>query len=201
MSTRLIFTSFTRHIWLLLIAVVASMAITLPASAAVSFVQLLGEAQLKLQLPKGFRPLPTQPNPLLDYEAAYGTTSGAVEVRYAVRPLQRVRRSYDRNQEDAPDPDYIFPLVFGTFVEQLAGGTRPPSREYPPGVAKDIFNADWAAAAVFDVDPRFGGRYRQAFFIAMHKYGVADAYVVFLFDDYGQVKETVQSALPALSFR
>lgn len=72
--------------------------------------------------------------------------------------------------------------------------------EDPHNPAPDLFNADWAAAAVFDVNEEFSYRFDQGLLIAMHKTGKADAYVVFLFDDYAEVKSSIKENMVALRF-
>ena len=56
------------------------------------------------------------------------------------------------------------------------------------------------AAATFDVKPAYSGGFSQALMIALHKNHRADAYVVFLYDDYEAVRGRVQDNLDSLKF-
>ncbi len=165
------------------------------------FEALLKEAQLVFTRPSGFVDLPPGRNPILDYERALGSEDGTLEIRIAVRPLQRLRIDYDDPHGAVPDPNHIFPLVFEALASRLAGGRHAPSNRYPPEQARAKFNADWAAAAVFDVAEEFSARHKQGLLVAMHRNKVSDAYVVFLFDDYAAVKALLQSAMKALVYQ
>ena len=82
----------------------------------------------------------------------------------------------------------------------LSRGGNTPNNEYPQSQARELFNADWAAASVFDVNPDFSGTYSQALMIGIHKDGQADAYTLFLYNEYSQAKEFIRGALSSLSF-
>ncbi|MEA3278957.1 MAG: hypothetical protein U9Q81_27425 [Pseudomonadota bacterium] len=53
---------------------------------------------------------------------------------------------------------------------------------------------------MFDVSSEFNADHKQALVIAIHKNQLADAYTIFLFDDYGQVKEEIDENLGSLAF-
>ena len=125
---------------------------------------------------------------------------GSLGIRLAIRPLKRLRIDYDDPHGSVPDPNHIFPLVFESLASRLAGGGHAPSSPYPPDQAHAKFNADWAAAAVFDTVPEFSAEHKQALLVAIHRNKVADAYLVFLFDDYANVKTTLQAAMNTLVF-
>ncbi len=165
------------------------------------FTDLLAEAQLKWTAPKDFKPTPIKDNALLPYEQALLNKDGSLEIRYAVRPLKRLEIEYNDPHNAAPEPNHIFPLLFDTLTGNLSGGRHSPSREYPPDQTKKYFNADWAAASVFDVLPDFKTDHSQVLLIALHKNAVADAYVLYLFNDYSQVKAVINTHLSTLQFR
>ena len=151
--------------------------------------------------PTEFSDVAPDENPILDYERALRSPDGSLEIRMAVRPLKRLRIEYDDPHGAVPDPNHIFPLVFESLASRLAGGRYAPSNRYPPDQARAKFNADWAAAAVFDVTEDFSARHKQGLLLAIHRNRVSDAYVVFLFDDYAAVKELLQSAMKALVYK
>ena len=165
-----------------------------------SFQQLLGESQLEFTTPEGFQPLSPMANPVLPYEHAIRTDDAKLEVRYAIRPLGRVKTHSDDSHNSAPEPNLRFNRLFASLAEQLASGGDTPRREYNREQAKELFNADWAAAAVFDVNPQFCPDYRQGLLVAIHKNGRADAYMVYLFNTYPEVKQRVHTTLSALKF-
>lgn len=171
---------------------------TSPDSAG--FAALLGEAELQFSPPEGFVELPAGRTPMLDYERALRSADGGLEIRIAVRPLKRLQIEYDDPHGAVPNPNHIFPLVFESLATRLAGGGHAPSNEYPPDQAKAKFNADWAAAAVFDTVKDFATTYKQGLLVAIHRNKVSDAYIVFLFDDYAEVKSRLRDVMTTISF-
>ena len=164
------------------------------------FQKLLDEASLAFTAPQGFHSLPPAANQLLSYEHALRTEDGKLEVRYAIRPLARVKIDYSDPHNSAPEPNHLFNMLFASLTEQLASGGNTPRREYTSEQAKELFNADWAAAAVFDVNQQFSQEYSQGLLVAIHKNGRADAYMVYLFNTYPEVKQRIQATLSSLQF-
>ena len=118
----------------------------------------------------------------------------------AVRPLGRIQVDYEDPHGSAPDPNRMFPLMFQSPVTCLSGGGHSPVNEFPPAQAAERFNAQWASAAVFDLAPETGAGFGQALLVTMHGNRVADAYALFLFDDYTQAKPVIDAHLNALRF-
>jgi len=164
------------------------------------FEGLLAEAELQFDPPGGYRDLPPGRTPVLDWERALRSPDGQLEIRIAVRPLKRLRIEYDDPHGATPNPNHVFPLVFESLATRLSGGRHAPSNAYPPERAREKFNADWAAAAVFDTVDDFNTNYEQGLLVAIHRNKVSDAYLVFLFDDYATVKEELKVAMKTLVF-
>ncbi len=171
------------------------------AGEVAKFADLLDEAELVLVPPAAAAAVPTQPNPVFSYEKALRTADGLLEIRYAVRPLGRLKIDYDDPHGSTPDPNHIFPLMFESLASQLSGGRYAPSRVYSPEQASKDFNADWAAASVFDVTPEFNSPFSQGLLLALHRNKVSDAYVIFLFDDYAQARPSIKAAMTSLRYR
>jgi hypothetical protein len=165
-----------------------------------SFDGLLVEGELLFNPPQGFVDLPAGRTPVLDYERALRSPDGQLEIRIAVRPLKRLVIDYDDPHGAVPNPNHIFPLVFESLATRLSGGRHAPSNAYPPDRAREKFNADWAAAAVFDTVKDFDTGHKQGLLLAIHRNKVSDAYVVFLFDDYATVKDSMKAAMKTLVF-
>jgi len=165
-----------------------------------TFEQLLAESGMMLEMPKGLEPAEIRPNRLFRYDKALVSRDSALEIRYAVRPLGRIVIDYQDPHSATPDPNHMFPVMFQSLVTLLSGGGHSPTREYPAQQARERFNADWAAAAVFDVSPELEADQKQALLLALHRNGLADAYAVFLFDDHEKAKPRIDSYLRALRF-
>ena len=172
------------------------------AAAEVSegFRDLLAEGELRYRPPTGYTELTAGTTPIIDYEHALRSDDQKLEIRLMIRPLKRLRIDYDDPHGSVPDPNHIFPLVFESLASRLAGGRHAPSNEYHPDEARERFNADWAAAAVFDTTEDFATAHSQGLLVAIHRNKVADAYLVFLFDDYAAVKERLNQAMSTLKF-
>jgi hypothetical protein len=170
------------------------------ALASAGFEALLAESELRFDPPPGYVEMSPGRTSVFDYEKAVRSPGGDLEIRFAVRPLQRLRIDYDDPHGAVPDPNHIFPLVFESLASRLAGGRHAPSNAYPPDQAKKRFNADWAAAAVFDTIAEFETPFRQGLLLAIHRNRVADAYAVLLFDDYHAVKPALDRAMASLVF-
>ena len=170
-----------------------------PDSAA-AFRALLRESGLNLARPDGFVEVPILPNPVLPYEHALRHESGALEIRFIVRPLTRIEIEYNDPHNAAPEPNHLFPLLFESITNRLAIGSHAPSNTFSEGDAKTTFNAQWAAVSVFDTDPEFAGGFRNGVLVALHRNDLADAYTLFLYDDYELAGPLINASLSALSF-
>ncbi|HED17246.1 MAG TPA: hypothetical protein ENI64_10605 [Gammaproteobacteria bacterium] len=180
-----------------------SFVLAVPASSAPGpdqFRQLLQESSLRFEAPPGYTDIKPVANPVLHYERALQHQSGQLEIRIVIRPLGRIVIDYSNPHNAKPEPNHLFPLLFESMTAALSRGGRTPSSAYPYDQAHSLFNADWAAATVLDVSPDFSSTYDQALLIAIHKDGLADAYTIFLFNEYEHAKEFITPALAALSF-
>ena len=170
-------------------------------AAAITFEDLLNEAALEFTEPEAYSDVQPEANTVFPYERALRRQDEALEIRYAIRPIARVRVEYEDPHNAAPDPNHLFAMMFRALVDNLAAGGDTPLQEFSTEQARDQFNADWAAAAVFDVSENFSRRFKQGLLIAMHKNDQADAYMIFLFDDYAQVKAAIKENMNTLRFR
>ena len=161
---------------------------------------MLTEAELSFIAPQDFQPLPAVANPLLPYEHAIRADDSKLEVRYAIRQFSRVKIDYSNPHNSAPEPDHLFNMLFASLAGQLPSGGNTPRREYTTEQAKELFNADWAAA-VFDASQQLTKDDKQGLLVAVHKNGKADAYTVFLFNSYPEVKQRINTTLPSLQFK
>ena len=187
--------------WLLLVIPLFSVTVvTASGSSNDLFKQLIEESGLSYTPAQDFTDIKIKANSVIHYERALAHKSGSLEMRLIIRPLARIAIDYNDPHNAAPEPNHLFPLLFESMINELSSSGNTPNNEYPQTQAQELFNAGWAAAAVFDVNPEFSDSYRQALLIGIHKDRQADAYTVFLFNEYAQVKPYIQSALTTLSF-
>lgn len=164
------------------------------------FDQLLKESGLRVEARQAFTDIPIQRNPVLAYEHAMRHESGALELRFIVRPLSRIEIEYNDPHNAAPEPNHLFPLLFESLTQHLAANNDTSSSTLSEIEAKEKFNAQWAAVAAFDVDPRFSSKYKNAILLGMHKNDQADAYTLFLYNDPETAKPLISTTLGIMSF-
>ncbi len=178
-------------LWLVALSVTA---------APPSFQELLDESGLEFSTPSGFVPVAVDSNEVFGYEHAVASADGAVEIRYAVRPLARLGIEYQDPHSSAPHPNDLFKMLFDQVTIELAGTRESFIRPYGPEAVRNRFKAQWASAALFDIASGFSDRHAQAMLIAIHRDDQADAYIVCLFNDYDDLRAAYPEVERSLSF-
>jgi hypothetical protein len=171
------------------------------AKNSLDFAALLQESGLRMTKIPGFKEIPPARDDVLPYEYALRHISDLMEIRYSIRPIKRIKVDYEDPHNNAPEPNHLFNMMFETIVTQLSDGGHSPRREYPAEQSNKRFNAGWAAAAVFDVNEEYSGQYRQGLLLTLHKDNQADAYIVFLYNDYAKVKKIINNSMSSLRFK
>jgi hypothetical protein len=165
-----------------------------------AFDQLLLESGLRIETRQSYTDIPIHANPVLPYEHAMKHESGALELRFIVRPLNRIAIEYNDPHNAAPEPNHLFPLLFESITNRLSVGSDTSSSTFSEAEAQKSFNANWAAAAAFDVRPEFAAGYQNGLLIGMHRNELADAYTLFLYNDHERAKPLINEALSIMSF-
>ena len=173
---------------------------TLRLATRQAFDRLLDESGLRLASSQNFIDIPISENPVLPYEHAMRHESGELELRFIIRPLNRIEIEYNDPHNAAPEPNHLFPLLFESLIYRLSANSNYNSRTLSEPEARDKFNAQWAALSIFDIDPEFSSDYKNAILLAMHKNDHADAYTLFLYNDHEQAKILINAALATLAF-
>ncbi len=183
-----------------LLAVCISAVAATETQSRLTFDQLLAESGLRVESRQSFADVPIQQNPILSYEHAMRHESGALELRFIVRPLGRIEIEYNDPHNAAPEPNHLFPLLFESLTQHLAANNDTSSNTLSETEAREKFNAQWAAVAAFDIDPQFSSEYKNAILLGMHKNDQADAYTLFLYNDPETAKPLIGDALGIMSF-
>ncbi|MFV2061526.1 MAG: hypothetical protein ACC653_12645 [Gammaproteobacteria bacterium] len=164
------------------------------------FSKLLQEGGLELKKPASFTQRVVHYDTTFPYEYVLRHNNDLMEIRYSIRPIDRVKIEYQDPHNSAPQPNYLFNMMFESIITQLASTGFNPRREYPVEQSSSRFNAGWAAAAVVDVSTQYSTMFRHALLLALHKDDLADAYVVFLYNDYQKIKQLLDKELSTLRF-
>ncbi len=169
------------------------------SAAQISFAALVTRCNMEFALPPGFRFAPGQATDGLDYEATLVAENGGLEVRIALRCLADAEVDYQDPHSSKPAPEHIYPLLYTAIVQQIASDPYSASGGFGENSLGE-FHADWGQMSLLQPKPEFGGAYQAMLFLAIHRRAAADAYMVFLFDDYAAVKDQIQTAMASLHF-
>lgn len=171
------------------------------AAAQPTFQTLLAEGGVAFTPPPAYDEVDVPLVERLPFDKAMRSPNGTMQVLYAVRPLSRLEIEYNDPHSSAPNPNHIFPLVFESLTGVFSAGGRAPSRQFSASAARKRFNADWASATTFDVDPDIVPDYRLGFLVAAHKNNRADIYTLFLYNDPEVAKKRIDRLMTSLVFR
>lgn len=169
-------------------------------AASAGFAALASEAEVHFVTPDGFTEVDVAPQAPLPHELALRHSSGQLQIRLALRPLSRIEIRYDDPHGAMPDPEHIYPLMFESLTNTLALGGDSNRNVYAQEHARTQFGADWAAAAIFDLDAPEAAGFRQGILLALHRSKTADAYLLLLFDDAETARPLIREAIGALRF-
>lgn len=187
--------------WLLALLLVCSSVLALNRELPENFSMLLEESDLQIEQVAGFEATNEVNSNDMPYEHAIRHSSGALEIRFIVRPLNRIEIEYNDPHNAAPEPNHLFPLLFESLTNQLTirGGDAPSTTLTEAEAAKN-FNADWAAVSVFEIDPQYSADYRSAILVAMHRNDRADAYTLLLYNNHEFAKPLIDASLSIMTF-
>ena len=169
------------------------------SGSQIAFEALVARCNMEFVLPQGFQFSPGQSTHGLDYEATLVAESGGLEVRIALRCLADAEVDYQDPHSSKPAPEHIYPLLYTAIVQEIASDPHSASGGFGEN-SLDEFHADWGQMSLLQPKPEFGGAYQSMLFLAIHRRTAADAYLVFLFDDYAAVKDQIQTAMASLHF-
>ena len=187
--------------WLFGLLLVCSTALSIGRELPDAFSELLQESDLQIAAAPGFEPVAQTDARSMPYEHAIRHASGALEIRFIVRPLSRIEIEYNDPHNAAPEPNHLFPLLFESLTNQLTvRGGDAPSTTFTEEEAAKNFNADWAAVSVFEIAPEYSPDYRSAILVAMHRNDRADAYTLLLYNNHDFAKPLIDSSLAIMSF-
>lgn len=170
-----------------------------PANSLQAFETLAKRCKMEFQIPEGFTYANGQSAIGLDYEAVLLADGGGLEVRLALRALQDAEVDYEDPHSSKPAPEHIYPLLYTAIVQEISSDPHSASGGFGENALAE-FHADWGQMSVLTPKEAFSGGYSSMMFVAVHRRAAADAYLVFLFDDYEAVKLQVQTAMTSLRF-
>jgi hypothetical protein len=164
-----------------------------------AFEKLAQRSKMEFQIPEGFIYADGQSAIGLDYEAVLLADNVDLEVRLSLRALQDAEVDYEDPHSSKPAPEHIYPLLYTAIVQEIATDPHSASGGFGENALGE-FHADWGQMSVLTPKKAYTESYSSMMFLAIHRRAAADAYMVFLFNDYEAVKAQIQSAMTSLRF-
>ena len=174
---------------------------------AVNFKNQLAKAGLSFEMPKGYTETKIISNQQMNYEYAIKHPEKNFEVRYAIRPLEDLIKSFNESEKNKKtgdiniNPNQFFASSFQATCLNISGGQMPRVNQFPKQAVKLEFNADWGATTFMKVGKEFGQQYQFCMLIAIHKDNLADAYIFYLSDKQETISELVEPVFHSLKFK
>lgn len=153
------------------------------------FQALLTESGIEFSSPPDFVSCPVRENKVFRYQHAVRSPSGALEVRYRIDSFARLeaeRKAATAGVEmlASVSLDQLHATNFMAIVFNLSGGMFVEPTIFKPETTALLYAADWSALSFISLaNNDFSQNYDSAFVLAIHKNGLADAYVVGLYND------------------
>lgn len=153
------------------------------------FQTLLAEASIEFRPTPDFVPCPVRENSVFRYQYAERSPSGDLEVRYRIDSFARLeaeRKTAAAGMEilASVSLDQMHATNFMAILFNLSGGVFVEPTVLKPETSALLYGADWCALGFMRLaDNDFAPDYDSAYVLAIHKGGVADVYVVGLYND------------------
>lgn len=174
-------------------------------SALHDFQMLLAETGVEFSFTPDFIPCPVFENSVFHYQYAERSPSGELEVRYRIDSFARLeaeRKTADTGMEmlSSVSLDRMHTANFMAILLNLSGGMFADPAVLKPETSALLYGADWCALGFIRLASNdFAPDYDSAYALAIHKDGVADVYVIGLYNDIsGEAKRFDKNNLPAI---
>lgn len=171
------------------------------------FTDLLIRAGLTFQKVSKLEVTKTIRNRQMNYEYAIKYPNKKFEIRYSIRPLDKILSDYlqkekNKKKEDINiDPNKLYSSLFQATILNISGGQLPEITTFEKAAVKDEFNADWGATTFVVLEKEFGQDYKYCMIVAIHKDNFGDAYIFYLSDSKVGFNELVDPAFYSLRFK
>lgn len=177
-----------RH-FLVLILLMAALPLVRAQKLPKDFRELLEVAELEFTPPEGeFKSVKPRENMDMLYEYALLNKEKGLEIRFAIRPMDTMMA---RISSEMPQLKESILLTVMMNCSQM--GNPPEYMAFPDEAVREEFNADWGATATFETLGEFGEGYNYCMLYAIHRAGIADAYVFYMSEDIETILNEVFS--------
>lgn len=171
------------------------------------FRELLTRSELIFTQPENFTAVEIIDQNKMQYEYALKHNIKNFEVRYAIRPLDELIKTYEKKEKNKKEgdinihPNKLYETLLQSTTMNISGGYLPEIVVFDSLAVRQEFNADWGATTYVEVGNAFGANYKYCITVAIHKNNVADAYFFFLSDNTENFDDVMLSAFHSLKFK
>lgn len=143
--------------------------------------------------PRGFKEISPTANRQMNYEKAYQHRRKKIEVRYAIRPYDKLFAEYERSKRDSTffmaDPNLMYSTSFRATLLNISDGKDYAYSVFDSLSIQKEYNADWGATTTIDAGKEFGMGYKYCTLLYLFKKNVGEAYYFFLANDVKQLEK------------
>ena len=177
-----------------------------------TFQQICEKTDMTFTIPDGFMPVKVKKNPDVLYQYAVKHKSKKVEIRYSIFSLKDEVKEYNeylKHKNDKAnikmvltDPNKGYELFAATVVMNISQSENTKGiTEFKPEAVKHDFNADWGTSFYIENNSEYGKGYKYSCVVAIHKHNIANAFIVYLFDDGKEIKDEMLSSFYNLKYK
>ena len=158
-------------------------------SESQDFQALLAETGIEFRSTPDFVSCPVRENSVFRYQYAERSPSGDLEVRYRIDsfvPLEAERKAATAGMEvrTSVSLDQMHTTNFMSMLFNISGGMVAEPTVLKQEASVLLYGADWCALGFMRLaNNDFAPDYDSAYVLALHKDGVADVYVIGLYND------------------
>jgi hypothetical protein len=153
------------------------------------FQSLLAETGIEFQPTPDFVSCPVLENNVFRYQYAMRSPSGELEMRFRIDSFARLEAECKTGMEEVDMLTRVslnksYTANFVALIHNLSGGRFVEPTVIKPESTALLYDADWSALCFLRlVDNGFAANHDSAYVLAIHKDGVADVYVIGVYND------------------
>jgi len=154
-----------------------------------NFQTLLAETGIEFRPTPDFVSCQVRENSVFHYQYAARSPSGVLEMRYRINAFARMEVEAKAELEDVEmlasvSLNKMYTTNFMAIIHNLSGGQFVEPTVFQPESSNLLYDADWSALCFLRLaDNDFAPDHDSAYVLAIHKDGVADVYVVGVYND------------------
>jgi hypothetical protein len=164
------------------------------------FETLLKELHADFKIPDGFEKTTVNKKLPVFYQYAIKHIASGFEVRYFLKPYNRILKDY--NVKEFDPRDHTYSLFLTTIANSAAEPTTIPKIDvFTKEDIKKDFNADWGATTAYKPNILFGSQANFSAALVIKKDDVGEIYVFWLFTDVKNQEALMMKSFSNIKFK